>query len=322
MKKMATILLGMAVLFANGCKKKENPSTDTGELKGTINISGAFALYPMAIKWAEEFRKINPGVSIDVSAGGAGKGITDALSGVVDIGMVSREIHEAEIAKGAWWTAVTKDAVVPIFNRQNPLLLEIMKKGIKKETIQKIWLSGSEVSWEEITGGKGKTLIHLYTRSDSCGAAETWALFLGKKQDDLMGIGVYGDPGLSEAVRKDLLGIGYNNINYAYDAGSKKVVAGLEILPIDFNNNGKIDPEENFYSTRDELVLAISLGRYPSPPARDLYLVCKGKPQRKPVAAFIRWILTAGQTYIPETGYISLSSEKLAGELKKIDSTL
>jgi len=322
MKKMATILLGMAVLFANGCKKKENPSTDTGELKGTINISGAFALYPMAIKWAEEFRKINPGVSIDVSAGGAGKGITDALSGVVDIGMVSREIHEAEIAKGAWWTAVTKDAVVPIFNRQNPLLLEIMKKGIKKETIQKIWLSGSEVSWEEITGGRGKTLIHLYTRSDSCGAAETWALFLGKKQDDLMGIGVYGDPGLSEAVRKDLLGIGYNNINYAYDAGSKKMVAGLEILPIDFNNNGKIDPEENFYSTRDELVQAISLGRYPSPPARDLYLVCKGKPQRKPVAAFIRWILTAGQAYIPETGYIGLSSEKLAGELKKIDSTL
>lgn len=320
MKKMATVFLGMAVLFAGDCREKEPAPTDSGELKGTINISGAFALYPMAIKWAEEFKKINPGISIDVSAGGAGKGIADALSGIVDIGMVSREIHDAEIAKGAWWTAVTKDAVVPIFNRQNPLLLEIMKTGVQKETIQKIWLSGSEVSWEEIAGGKGKNLIHLYTRSDSCGAAETWALFLGKKQDDLLGIGVYGDPGLSEAVRKDLLGIGYNNINYAYDAGSKKVVDGLEILPIDFNRNGKIDPEENFYATRDELVQAITLGRYPSPPARDLYLVCKGKPQRKAVAAFIRWILTTGQEYVPETGYIGLSSEKLAKELKKIDS--
>jgi len=322
MKKVAAAFLGIAVLFATGCRKKENPPTDTNELKGTINISGAFALYPMAIKWAEEFKKINPAVSIDISAGGAGKGIADALSGIVDIGMVSREIHDAEIAKGAWWTAVTKDAVVPMFNRQNPLFIEIMKKGIKKEMIQKIWLSGSDVSWEEITGGKGKNLIHLYTRSDSCGAAETWALFLGKKQDDLLGIGVYGDPGLSEAVRKDLLGIGYNNINYAYDAGSKKVITGLEILPIDFNHNGAIDPEENFYSTRDELVQAISLGRYPSPPARDLYLVCKGKPKRKPVAAFIKWILTAGQAYVTETGYIGLSSEKLAEELKKIDSAL
>ena len=41
-------------------------------------------------------------------------------------------------------------------------------------------------------------------------------LFLGKKQEDLLGIGVFGDPGLNEAVRKDALGIGFNNINYAY----------------------------------------------------------------------------------------------------------
>ena len=63
------------------------------KLSGQISISGAFALYPMTVKWAEEFRKIHPGVRIDISAGGAGKGIADALSGMVEIGMVSREIN-------------------------------------------------------------------------------------------------------------------------------------------------------------------------------------------------------------------------------------
>ncbi|HEX9902240.1 MAG TPA: hypothetical protein VGB72_05205, partial [Acidobacteriota bacterium] len=48
------------------------------ELKGTVSLSGAWALYPMAVKWAEEFRKLHPGVQVDVQAGGAGKGITDA----------------------------------------------------------------------------------------------------------------------------------------------------------------------------------------------------------------------------------------------------
>ncbi|HEX3009128.1 MAG TPA: substrate-binding domain-containing protein, partial [Bacteroidales bacterium] len=57
-----------------------------GGLKGRITISGAFALYPMAVKWAEEFRKLNPQVKIDISAGGAGKGMTDAISKVADIG--------------------------------------------------------------------------------------------------------------------------------------------------------------------------------------------------------------------------------------------
>ncbi|MCD8260299.1 MAG: hypothetical protein LUD15_01360 [Bacteroides sp.] len=27
------------------------------ELQGDISLSGAFALYPMAVKWAEEFKK-------------------------------------------------------------------------------------------------------------------------------------------------------------------------------------------------------------------------------------------------------------------------
>ena len=51
----------------------------------------------MAVRWAEEFRKIYPDVRIDLSAGGAGKGITDALNNMVDIGMVSREIYNEEI---------------------------------------------------------------------------------------------------------------------------------------------------------------------------------------------------------------------------------
>ena len=67
------------------------------ELQGEIQLSGAFALYPMAVKWAEEFRKIHPKVRIDISAGGAGKGITDALAKVVDLGMVSRDIYPQEL---------------------------------------------------------------------------------------------------------------------------------------------------------------------------------------------------------------------------------
>jgi len=37
--------------------------------KGKISVSGAFALYPLMVTWADEFQKINPGVKIEVSAG-------------------------------------------------------------------------------------------------------------------------------------------------------------------------------------------------------------------------------------------------------------
>ena len=44
--------------------------------------------------------------------------------------------------------------------------------------------------------GQSKEKINVYTRSDACGAAEMWAKYMGKKQEDLKGIGIYGDPGM------------------------------------------------------------------------------------------------------------------------------
>jgi len=75
------------------------------------------------VKWTEEYQKLNPKVKIEVSAGGAGKGMTDARSGLVDTkGMVSRDIAPEEIAKGAFYVVVTKEAVVAIINANNPVI--------------------------------------------------------------------------------------------------------------------------------------------------------------------------------------------------------
>ncbi|HVN57347.1 MAG TPA: substrate-binding domain-containing protein [Bacteroidales bacterium] len=289
-------------------------------LSGQISISGAFALYPMAVKWAEEFRKIHPDVRIDLSAGGAGKGIADALSGMVDIGMVSREIYQEELKKGAFPVAVTKDAVVAVISDHNPGLNDILAKGLKKDAGNNIWITGKITTWSQAFGTKSSSPIHIYTRSDACGAAEMWAKYFGKKQEDLLGVGVFGDPGLAQAVKRDPLGIGFNNIGYAYDAKTREQVKGIRVVPIDLNNNGKIDPDEDFYGSMNDLIAAIASGKYPSPPARELYFVCKGKPgNNKILKEFLKWVLTDGQKYVNEAGYISLPAERIKTELKKLE---
>jgi len=160
--------------------------------------------------------------------------------------------------------------------------------------------------------------IHVYTRSDACGASETWAKYLdNKKQEDLKGTAVFGDPGLSQAVIQDTLGIGYNNIGYAYDTTTGQQVAGLTVIPIDINENGLIDSNENFYEKKSDIVQAIAEGRYPSPPARDLHLVTKEKFTGI-TKGFVRWILTDGQKYVDEMGYIKLPEEKIEQQLTKL----
>lgn len=288
------------------------------KLKGNITISGAFALYPVAVRWAEEFKKLNPDVRIDISAGGAGKGITDALSNMVDIGMVSREIYPEELKKGAYPVAVTKDAVVAVVNASNSALEAILTKGLKREAGNNIWITGMYKTWSQAFGAKGSVPIHVYTRSDACGAAEIWAKYYGKKQEDLLGSGVYGDPGLALAVKKDPLGIGFNNIGYVYDSKTKKQITGLRVVPLDINGDGKITQDENFYDSMDNLIDAIANGKFPSPPARELYFVSNGKPQKEVVRKFLLWVLSEGQKYVNEAGYITLSKESINMELKKV----
>ena len=306
------ILLALVACAAQPATQSNNP------YQGTIAVSGAFALYPMMQRWAEEFHNLHPGVEFDISAGGAGKGMTDALSGAVDIGMISRDISPDEQAKGAYGIAVTKDAVFPTINTQNPVLQDLFSQGISQETFVGIFITGEITTWGQVVGRpEVPDEIHVYTRSDSCGAAEVWAKYLGdKKQENLLGIGVSGDPGVVSAVAKDPLGIGFNNLNYAFDITTGQPVTGISVVPIDINENGKADQEE-ILPTNTAAVAAISSGNYPSPPARLLYLATDGKPSGL-TQLFIEWILMDGQNYVSESGYIQLPQDQLDVSLSRV----
>jgi phosphate transport system substrate-binding protein len=312
------IIVVTVIIFFASCNNQQPTSIGKDSLKGRVSISGAFALYPLAVKWSEEFMKLHPNVHMDISAGGAGKGITDALAGMVDLGMVSRPINQEEINKGAWFIAVTKDAVLPIVNAKNPMIQEILSKGLTKTQFSGIYITGEINDWGICLNNKQRGKINVYTRSDACGAAEMWGKYLGKNQESLKGIGVFGDPGIGDAIKKDIYGIGYNNVIYVYDIHSRQKYEGIEIVPIDLNENGIIDKNERFYGNLDEIGKAIGNGTYPSPPARDLYFVSKGPPVNKVASEFIRWALTEGQKYVVQAGYVELSKDKTVEELKKL----
>ncbi len=326
-----TIAVVLLALVLSSCGQAvapttfQTPETPTGpvstkapELKGNIAISGAFALYPMMTRWAEEFQKVHPTVTFDISGGGAGKGMTDALSKAVDIGMVSRSIKTEEEAQGAYGVAVVKDAVFATINAKNPVVNEILAHGISQAVFIKIFITGEITTWGEVVGKPEITdAIHVFTRSDACGAGEMWSKFLGNKtQEDLLGVGVNADPGVLGAVLNDPLGIGYNNLGYAFDLATGLPVAGVLTAPIDINNNSIADPDE-IADTLAKAMGLIATGKYPSPPARPLNVVTKGKPSGL-TQTFILWILTNGQQYVGEAGYVQLPAEQLAESLNKV----
>ncbi|NCD42596.1 MAG: phosphate ABC transporter substrate-binding protein, partial [Bacteroidia bacterium] len=76
MKNRTFILLLLLPLLFVRCNGRQSQE----KKQSAVNISGAFALYPLTVRWAEAFMEENPEIRINISAGGAGKGMADALS--------------------------------------------------------------------------------------------------------------------------------------------------------------------------------------------------------------------------------------------------
>lgn len=318
MKKLNYIILAITIssIFVS-CDTKKKDTIGPAR----ISLSGAFALYPLANQWADEYNKSHADkpIKFDIQAGGAGKGMADALGGIVDLGMFSREIVQAEKDKGVWWVAVTKDAVISTISADNPALETLKKRGLIQAEFKAIFIDGTITNWKQLPGIVIDAPIKVFTRSDACGAAATWAAYLDANQEDLKGVGVFGDPGLAEAVSKEPSGIAYNNIVYAYDINTEKKRPGIEVIPIDLNGNGAIDEDENFYENVRTLLDAVTTGKFPSPPARELYFVANGKPKNPVTIDFLKWVLTDGQKYVIPAGYVTLEEKYLKEQENKLN---
>ena len=58
--KKSLIIAAMFLTACGGAGTVKNYVSDDGKLHGELSLSGAFALYPLAVEWAGEFQQLNP----------------------------------------------------------------------------------------------------------------------------------------------------------------------------------------------------------------------------------------------------------------------
>ena len=289
------------------------------DMHGNITVSGAFALYPMMTVWADEFKKLHPEVTFDVQGGGAGKGMTDTLAGAVDIGMISRKIKPEEEAQGAFWVAVAKDAVFPIVSPKSGARPDSSRRGFPQETFNEIFITGEIKTWGEVIGDPAVTdeihvlvaLIRPVQRINGRCSQEARCRRTSRESASTV------SRRMVDTVRKDPLGIGFSNLNSVFRPLEWQTCwTGLWFRRSISTRMEQADAGSTI-RTRTAAVKVIADGTYPSPPARFENLATKGKPTGL-VLAFIEWILTDGQHYLEQAGYVPLTAEQQAESLAKL----
>ena len=120
----------------------ENASPFTGvKGEGTVKIGGSSSVSPVIERLAEEYEKINPDVNIEANTNDSSTGMTSTAEGIVDIGMASRELKESEIQKGLIGTAIAKDGIAVVINKENTVT------DITLDQLKSIY-TGEVTTWE------------------------------------------------------------------------------------------------------------------------------------------------------------------------------
>jgi phosphate transport system substrate-binding protein len=269
-----------------------------------LYVSGAYALYPLAQAMADEYQQINTRLRISIFPSSSTKGMMDVTLNKADLGMYSRDIA-GEVPNNIIYLKVAVDAVVAVTSNANPFLGQIRKHGITRAQFADIFCYQSIDNWGELCHIAANDKIIAFTRSDLCGASYIWSEFLNCDQQDLSGTGVYGDPGMINAIKTNSLGIGFLNMKYVFNCFTGEIYDGLAIIPIDFNSNGSIDHDESFYDNLGTLNEAIKEKRYPFPLARDLFFLVNPDCLHPEALQYLDWVFNEGQNMITKTGYLA-----------------
>jgi phosphate transport system substrate-binding protein len=180
-KKLAGVLLAgvvaMSVVACGGTKAPDatTPAAPGSSIEGTVTASGSTALLPLVTKAKEQFEAKNDKVTVNVSGGGSGTGLTQVAGGSVNIGNSDVE-PTADQGKDL---VDHKVAVAPFVFITNK---DVTTTDVTLDQLAKI-LKGEITNWKDVGGKDAK--ITIVSRQQSSGSRGTVVKTVLKGQGDI-----------------------------------------------------------------------------------------------------------------------------------------
>ena len=232
------LLLAAFAVLAGACGDSSQDSSDT--LSGTIQIDGSSTVFPVTQAVAEEFRKEQPDVQVNVGVSGTGGGFKRFTVGETDISNASRPIKDSEAEAAASngiefiQMRVGTDGLSVMVNNENDFV-DCLTVG----ELNEIWKPGSTINnWQDVRAGFPDQRLRLYGPDTDSGTFDYFteevngeaqvsrADYTASADDNVLVQGIAGDRGA----------LGY--FGYAYYQENQD---NLKVVAID-NGNGCVTP--------------------------------------------------------------------------------
>jgi phosphate transport system substrate-binding protein len=296
-KCAASILISSVILLcisATSCTKEEQEAAVSSPEKVTVQNSGSDTMVVLAQAWAEEYAKVKPSVSVEVSGGGSGAGIASLINGTADIANSTRPMTKQEIEMAKDNTGkepqeyiVGYDALAIYVHKDNPL------NGISIGQLAEIYGEGGTITkWSQLgikyPGCLSDDIIRISRQSSSGTYYYFREVLLGKQGDFKLGSrDLHGSKDVVELVATTPCAIGYSGMRYATSYVKKLKVADKD--------NGPFF-EANVETVRDSTY----------PIHRPFFIYSLGRPTGE-TRSYLEWIYSDNAQDIAQImGYVPL----------------
>lgn len=244
--------LGLVGCGGSGDAAPEGDASGEAALVGSISCSGATSFQPLVEKASDAFCEANPDVSIAISAGGSGQGLSQIAEGSVQIGrsdVYAEEKLEPEQCEGLVDNQVCIVGMGPIVNA------EVDVDDLTLDQLKGIFL-GQITDWSEVGGTAGT--IQVIQREAGSGTRATFeAAVLGGEvaPDSFRPVAEVDSSGtVVEQVAATAGSISYVAFNYMENDGVKALtVDGVEPTQANVESGDfTIWAYEHMYTREDE----------------------------------------------------------------------
>lgn len=222
MKRKKIKLLAGAMIIAmtgavfTGCGN--NSTSNDGTV--TITVSGSTSVGPLMEKIAEKYEEENSNISIEINQTGSSAGIKDAMDGISQIGMSSRNLKDEEAAK-LKATVLAYDGVAVITNTGN---------SVKELTIAQIRdiFTGKITNWSEVGGSNAPIVV--VSREAGSGTRTAFEEGVEYSEEELVKDATIskGNGDVKTTVSTNENAIGFVSFEYVDDSISSINVNGIE----------------------------------------------------------------------------------------------
>lgn len=116
----------------------------SGDVTEKVTVSGSTSVGPLMEKLREAYLALRPDAVIEIQQTDSTSGMNDAMNGLCDLGMASRELKDSEIAGGLTATVIATDGIAVIVNKDNTV------DNLTSDQVKAIF-TGEITAWSALT---------------------------------------------------------------------------------------------------------------------------------------------------------------------------